>query len=109
MANVAALRSSLVWLAAFIALVGLSTHSFRKMLATYVLGVLGIAGVLLPDWEYFDRDFSRWTSPVSAEERAPSSADMSLLKRFTKNPLRLGLYATVYGLALYKWWIFVSS
>ena len=70
MANDAALRTSMIWLAAIIVVVGISTRSFKKMMATYVVGGLGIAGVLLPDWCYFNRDFSRWTSPVTAEERA---------------------------------------
>lgn len=74
MASDAALRSALVWLAVAMAVVGLSTHSFKKMMATYVAGMLGIAGILLPDWDYFDRDFSRWTTPVSGEERAAIAA-----------------------------------
>ncbi|KAG5031284.1 hypothetical protein JHK85_015266 [Glycine max] len=73
MANDAALRSSLLWLAAVILVVGICTHSLKKMMTTYVLGVLGIAAVLLPDWDYFNRDFSRWPYPVTSEERANSS------------------------------------
>ncbi|KAG6786278.1 hypothetical protein POTOM_007876 [Populus tomentosa] len=49
--------------------VGIWTLSFKKVLVTYVLGVLGIAGVLLPDWDYFDRDYSRWFSFVSEQDR----------------------------------------
>lgn len=83
MANDAALRSSLIWLAAVIVVVGISTRSLKKMMATYVVGGLGIAGVLLPDWCYFNRDFSRWTSPVTVEERASHIASTrSGLKRF---------------------------
>ncbi|PQP93863.1 signal peptidase complex-like protein DTM1 [Prunus yedoensis var. nudiflora] len=110
MANDAVFRASLVWLAAVIAVVGVCTQSFKKMMLTYVVGVLGISGLLLPDWGYFDRDFSRWTSPVSAEERASEVAQRSgLIRRFRKNPMRLVAYATVYGFALYKWWMFISS
>ncbi|KAG2699107.1 hypothetical protein I3760_07G177000 [Carya illinoinensis] len=109
MANVAALRYSLVCLAAILVVVGVTTQSFKKMMATYLVGVLGIAGVLLPDWAYFDRDFSRWTSPVTAQERASHVALRSGSTRFRIYPLRTAIYTTVYGLALYKWWIFVSS
>lgn len=73
MANAAALRYSLVCLAAILVVVGVTTQSFKKTMATYLVGVLGIAGVLLPDWAYFDRDFSRWTSPVTAQERSGST------------------------------------
>ncbi|CAN6542749.1 hypothetical protein ACFX13_019954 [Malus domestica] len=110
MANDAVFRSSLVWLAVVIVVVGICTQSLKKMMLTYVVGVLGIAGLLLPDWGYFDRDFSRWTSPVSFEERASEIAQRSgLITRFRKYPLRLAAYATVYGFALYKWWVFISS
>lgn len=47
------------------------------MMATYVLGVVGISGVLLPDWDYFNRDFSRWGYPITAEERASHLAQGS--------------------------------
>lgn len=43
-------------------------------MVTYLVGVVGIGGVLLPDWAYFDRDFSRWGTPVSVEERASANA-----------------------------------
>ncbi|KAL4604134.1 signal peptidase complex-like protein DTM1 [Castanea sativa] len=110
MANDAALRSSLIWLAAVIVVVGISTRSFKKMMATYVVGGLGIAGVLLPDWCYFNRDFSRWTSPVTVEERASHTASTrSGSIRFKIYPIRMTVYTTVYGFALYKWWIFVSN
>jgi hypothetical protein len=85
MANDAVLRSSLIWLAAIILVVGISTQSFKKMIATYVVGVLGIAGVLLPDWGYFNRDFSRWTSPITAEERAAQIAQRSGSKRLASD------------------------
>lgn len=89
MANDAALRSALVWLAAVVVVVGTCTLSFKKMVATYVVGVAGIAGVLCPDWGYFDRDFSRWTHPVTAEERASHVAQRSGLGRF--------IYIYIYG------------
>ncbi|KAG5034556.1 hypothetical protein AAZX31_04G099100 [Glycine max] len=111
MANDAALRTSLLWLAAVILVVGICTHSFKKMMATYVLGVLGIAALLLPDWDYFNRDFSRWPYPVTAEERANSSihAQGSGFLRFANSPLRVIAYSVVYGYAMYKWWEYVST
>ncbi|KAE8056905.1 hypothetical protein FH972_013637 [Carpinus fangiana] len=109
MANDAVLRSSLICLAAVILVVGISTQSFKKMVATYVVGVLGIAGVILPDWAYFNRDFSRWTSPITAEERAAQIAQRSGSKRFRIYYMRVAIYAAVYAVALNKWWMFVSS
>ncbi|PON61546.1 Microsomal signal peptidase 12kDa subunit [Parasponia andersonii] len=108
MANDAALRSALVWLAAVVCVVGLCTLSFKKMAATYVVGVVGIAGVLCPDWAYFDRDFSRWTHPVTAEERASHIAQRSG-PRVRIYPMRVIAYSIIYGFGLYKWWMFVSS
>ncbi|XVE55501.1 hypothetical protein DITRI_Ditri03aG0163700 [Diplodiscus trichospermus] len=83
MASDAALRSAVVWLAVIIVLVGIFTLSLKKMMITYAFGMVGIAGILLPDWDFFDRDFSRWCYPVTAEERASLLAQRSgLLKRF---------------------------
>lgn len=60
MANDAVLRTSLIWLAAIMALTGLYTQSLNKTAATYLFGMLAIAGVLLPDWNFFDRPVSQW-------------------------------------------------
>ncbi|KAI4307392.1 hypothetical protein L6164_030590 [Bauhinia variegata] len=109
MANDAALRSSLLLLAAIILVVGICTQSVKKMITTYVLGVLGIVGILLPDWDYFNRDFSRWGYPVTAEERASLSPHGSGFLRFADSPLRLVAYTAIYGYAVYKWWDYVSS
>ncbi|GKV09339.1 hypothetical protein SLEP1_g20854 [Rubroshorea leprosula] len=111
MVNDAALRSSMVCLAATIVAVGLWTLSLKKMMVTYVVFMLGIAGVLLPDWEYFDRDFFRWCYPVTSEERdkLTALAQRSLLRRYRIYPLRIVVYGTIYGYGLYKWWKFVSS
>ncbi|KAF9687319.1 hypothetical protein SADUNF_Sadunf02G0081200 [Salix dunnii] len=49
--------------------VGIWTLSFKKVIVTYVLGVLGIAGLLFPDWDYLDRDYSRWFSPLIEQEK----------------------------------------
>lgn len=77
MANDAALKTSLLWLAAVILAVGICTHSFKKMMVTYVFGLVSISAVLLPDWDYFNRDFSRWPYPVTAEERTESLSEGS--------------------------------
>ncbi|XP_021900556.1 signal peptidase complex-like protein DTM1 isoform X2 [Carica papaya] len=80
MASDTALRLSMVWLAAVIVVVGIWTQSLKKMMVTYVVGMLGIGGVLLPDWDFFDRDFSRWCSPVTADEREAALAQRSGLR-----------------------------
>ncbi|KAF4360368.1 hypothetical protein F8388_019454 [Cannabis sativa] len=74
MANDTGLRSGLIWLAAVVAVVGVCTLSFKKIVGTYLVGVVGLAGVFCPDWAYFDRDFSRWIHPVTADERASHAA-----------------------------------
>ncbi|KAG6496482.1 hypothetical protein ZIOFF_044349 [Zingiber officinale] len=66
-----ALRTSLLALAALMVAVGIWTFSLKKMLGTYAFGISGIAVILLPDWEFFDRDFSQWFTPMPAQ-RAPS-------------------------------------
>lgn len=67
MANDTVFRSCLLLLAAVVVVVGLYTVSFKKMVATYLFGMFGIAGILLPDWDFFDRPVSQWTSPVIVE------------------------------------------
>ncbi|KAG2646896.1 hypothetical protein PVAP13_2KG547100, partial [Panicum virgatum] len=68
------LRRSLVALAAAVVVTGLATASLRKAAATYGFGILAIAGVLLPDWEFFDRDFSQWLTPMPASRRTAAAA-----------------------------------
>ncbi|XP_010544001.1 PREDICTED: signal peptidase complex-like protein DTM1 [Tarenaya hassleriana] len=109
MGNEAALRSSMVSLAVLMALVWVWTQSLKKTLVTYLIGVCLIAGVLLPDWDFFDRPFSRWIYPVSAEERAAALAGKSGPKRIRVYPLRIIVYCTVYGFAIRKWWTLVST
>lgn len=65
----AALRISLIWLAAIMVVVGIWTQSLKKVMVTYVVGMLGIAGLFLPDWDFFDRDYSRWCYPITEEEK----------------------------------------
>ncbi|TYJ36108.1 hypothetical protein E1A91_A05G285300v1 [Gossypium mustelinum] len=109
MANEGALRSAIVWLSVIMVLVGLFTFSLKKIMVTYAFGMLGISGILLPDWDFFDRDFSRWPYPVTADERAALQARRSGFKRYRIYPMRLIIYTTIYSISLYKWWIFVSS
>ncbi|XP_004500625.1 signal peptidase complex-like protein DTM1 [Cicer arietinum] len=110
MANDATLRTSLLWLAAIILAIGICTHSFKKMMATYVLGLVGISGVLLPDWDYFNRHFSRWPYPVTVEERSAASLSHgSGFLRFACSPVRVIAYSVVYGYGIYKWWEYVAS
>ncbi|KAF3773171.1 hypothetical protein EJ110_NYTH55952 [Nymphaea thermarum] len=63
-----ALRYSLFSLAAVVCGVGLYTLSLKKMVVVYLSGLLLIAGVVLPDWEFFERDMSQWTSPRAATQ-----------------------------------------
>uniref|UniRef100_A0A5K1FRW4 Microsomal signal peptidase 12 kDa subunit n=1 Tax=Nymphaea colorata TaxID=210225 RepID=A0A5K1FRW4_9MAGN len=64
------LRYSLFSLAAVVCGVGLYTLSLKKMVVVYLSGLLLIAGVVLPDWEFFERDVSHWTSPRAATQPA---------------------------------------
>ncbi|XP_074580546.1 signal peptidase complex-like protein DTM1 [Curcuma longa] len=108
MRHEAALRTSLLALAVLMVAVGIWTCSLKKMLATYAFGISGIAVILLPDWEFFDRDFYKWFTPIPAH-RAPAAnwaADNFRLKFF---PLRLALITLIYGFGLYKWWRFQLS
>ncbi|KAM7520765.1 hypothetical protein LguiB_019727 [Lonicera macranthoides] len=111
MADDGVFRSCLVWLAAVVAVIGLYTQSLTKMMGTYLFGMFGIAGILLPDWDFFDRPVSQWCSPVCVDELGPHSSHRfpKVPTRFRMYPIRLVAYITVYGFALYKWWIFVSS
>ncbi|KAK9116367.1 hypothetical protein Sjap_015314 [Stephania japonica] len=102
--NDAVLRVSLLYLGAIVLLIGLYTYSLKKMFATYAFGLFAIAGILLPDWDFFDRDFSEWVRPMSATD-----SEQSRSKRFRVYPIRLTVYTTIYGFGLYKWWIFVFN
>ncbi|KAL9258769.1 Signal peptidase complex-like protein [Drosera capensis] len=108
MANDGPLRTSLVWLAVIILIVGISTYSFKKMMVTYLIGMLGIAGVLLPDWDYFDRDVSEWCQPITVAEIGPNAVQRPESHRFRFYPVRTVIYATVYGFGLYKWWTYIT-
>ncbi|OUZ99348.1 Microsomal signal peptidase 12kDa subunit [Macleaya cordata] len=77
MANDAILRSSLICLGVLVLVIGFYTYSFKKMFVTYVFGLFAIAGALLPDWEFFDRDFSQWTSPMPADNNDTNSSQRS--------------------------------
>ncbi|GLT31140.1 hypothetical protein SLA2020_059000 [Shorea laevis] len=111
MAEDAALRSSTVCLAVIMVIVGIWTLSLKKMMVTYMFGMLGIAGLLLPDWDFFDRDYSRWCYPVTTEERdrLAALAQRSRLRRYRIYPVRVVVYTTIYAYGLYKWWELLSS
>ncbi|KAG7599237.1 Microsomal signal peptidase 12kDa subunit [Arabidopsis suecica] len=109
MGNEAALRSSMVGLAVVMLVIWLWTQSLKKTVVTYAVGISLIGGILLPDWDFFDRSFSRWGYPVTAEERAAALARKSHPSRFRVYPMRMVLYGTVYGYAVYRWWMFVSN
>ncbi|XP_058096819.1 signal peptidase complex-like protein DTM1 isoform X4 [Magnolia sinica] len=106
MADDSVLRYSLVLLGAVVLGIGMCTLSFTKMIATYVFGLLAISGLVLPDWEFFDRDFYQWLSPMPA--RDPSTPAYRPA-RFRIYPMRLVLFTTVYGFGLYKWWNFITN
>ncbi|KAJ6818058.1 signal peptidase complex-like protein DTM1 isoform X1 [Iris pallida] len=102
------LRVCLVSLGAAVLAVGIFTFSFRKAMATYVFGLVGIAGILLPDWEFFDRDFSHWFSPMPLHP--PTSSDrVPSIGSFKLYPLRVALITTIYSFGLYKWWLIMCS
>lgn len=119
MANEAVFRSSVICLAVVILGVGIYTHySLKKMMATYVLGMVGLCGILLPDWDYFDRPISHWSSPItttslninkihSTTAPAPSSSSTTRFKYLY--PMRVVMYAIIYSYGLYKWWMFISN
>ncbi|KAK4434200.1 Signal peptidase complex-like protein DTM1 [Sesamum alatum] len=106
MENDAVLRTSLVWLAAIMVVTGLYTQSLKKAAVTYLFGMLAICGVVLPDWKYFDRPVSQWSTLVSDDDPDPSQ---SAPPRFKFYPVRLLIYTTVYGYAFHKWWKFITS
>lgn len=72
MADDGALRKCLVCLAILMMVILLYTHSLKKTMVTYVYGMFAIGGVLLPDWEFFDRPVSQWTSPMTVQHMPPS-------------------------------------
>ncbi|XP_052191257.1 signal peptidase complex-like protein DTM1 isoform X2 [Diospyros lotus] len=84
MPNDAVFRWCLVSLGATVVAVGLYTQSLKKMAATYLVGMLAIAGVFLPDWDFFDRDVSHWCSPISLHHSAAAAQPQS-----TPSSLRL--------------------
>ncbi|CAN0912179.1 Leucine aminopeptidase 2, chloroplastic [Linum grandiflorum] len=96
------LRRSLITLAAIMVVVGIWTHSLTKVGVTYMVGMCGIAGVLLPDWDFFDRDYSRWVFPLNEQEKQ----HLQLQSRRRIYPLRLIGYTIVYSYGFYKWWNF---
>ncbi|XP_077213170.1 peptidase [Tasmannia lanceolata] len=110
MASDAVLRSCLVSLGAVMVVVGIFTFSFKKMIATYAFGLFAIAGIMLPDWEFFDRKISEWFYPMSSDRSGNRISDQnSGVSRFRLYPVRLVVFTVVYGISLYKWWMFITS
>ncbi|KAM7257861.1 hypothetical protein ACFE04_013602 [Oxalis oulophora] len=85
-----------------IVVVGIWTWSLKKMMVTYVVGMLLICGLLLPDWDFFDRHYSRWCFPITSQERATLLAQRSASNRYRIYPIRLICYTAIYGFTLYK-------
>nr|DAD41128.1 TPA_asm: hypothetical protein HUJ06_015451 [Nelumbo nucifera] len=81
--------------------------AFRPRLGFLIFGTS--SRLLLPDWEFFDRDFSQWFYPMTTEQGDANSSQRSKSTGFRIYPLRIILYTTVYGFGLYKWWMFVSN
>nr|GEX00718.1 signal peptidase complex-like protein DTM1 [Tanacetum cinerariifolium] len=84
------------------------THSWKKTFATYVFGMFGIGGIVLPDWEFFDRPVSEWTSPLSVAHMPPANSPPTP-SRFRFYPVRTIIYIMVYGFAFYRWWMYIST
>ncbi|XP_059286333.1 signal peptidase complex-like protein DTM1 [Lycium ferocissimum] len=97
---------SVACLATIIVFIGLYTQSLQKMVVTYFIGMLGIIGVLSPDWESFDQSVSQWCNPLKVDNLTFES-DTST--RFRFYPVRVAIFTIVYGFVLYKWWMFISS
>ncbi|XP_055826413.1 signal peptidase complex-like protein DTM1 [Solanum dulcamara] len=97
---------SVACLAIVIVLIGLYTQSLNKMIVTYVIGMLGILGVFLPDWESFDQSVSQWCTPLKVDDFTVESCRSV---RFRFYPVRMAIFMIVYGFGLYKWCIFISA
>ncbi|GJV26707.1 signal peptidase complex-like protein DTM1 [Tanacetum coccineum] len=77
--------------------------------------MFGIGGIVLPDWEFFDRPVSEWTSPLSVAHMPPANSPptpssgsmMNLVFKFY--PVRTIIYIMVYGFAFYRWWMYIST
>ncbi|KAM7252950.1 hypothetical protein ACFE04_025568 [Oxalis oulophora] len=96
MANDGAIRTCMVWLAVVILVIGIWTCSWKKTIATYLVGMFIIAALLLPDWDFFDRDFSRFSYPITSQERAAILAQRSASNRENGNAnFRLRLKITM--------------
>ncbi|KAK1314260.1 hypothetical protein QJS10_CPA06g02066 [Acorus calamus] len=92
-----ALRSSLVSLGAVIVLIGICTFSFKKMFVTYAFGLFAIAGLVLPDWEFFDRDVSQWFSPMPFDDARGRGYSDQITRSGSNNDLK-----ALMGVALFN-------
>ncbi|KAL9247654.1 hypothetical protein vseg_021065 [Gypsophila vaccaria] len=109
MGNDASFTRSLLCLAVVIITVGICTHSFKKMVVTYFVGLLGISAILLPDWDFFDRDVSQWTRPVTVDGMSPGDVLRRGSTRFRFYPMRTLIYGVAYSFGFYKWWNYVTQ
>ncbi|KAG5573303.1 hypothetical protein H5410_063069 [Solanum commersonii] len=97
---------SVACLAIVVVFIGLYTQSLNKMIVTYFIGILGILGVFLPDWESFDQSVSHWGTPFKVDE---FTAESCRSLRFRFYPVRMAIFTILYGFGLYKWWMFIST
>ncbi|XP_057533417.1 signal peptidase complex-like protein DTM1 [Amaranthus tricolor] len=109
MADDAVFRRCLLCLAVVIIVVGYNTLSFKKMLVTYFVGLAAISGVLLPDWDFFDRDPFQWTYPLTVDQINRSDVLRNGSTRFRFYPIRTMIYGVVYAFGFYKWWTYVTQ
>ncbi|THU69812.1 hypothetical protein C4D60_Mb08t18360 [Musa balbisiana] len=105
----AALQKGMVVIVAAVVVVGVCTFSLEKMLATYAVGIVGIAGILLPDWEFFHQDFPQWFAFMRARRATAAAGRSPASLRFRLYPLSSALITLIYGFGLFQWWMFVSS
>ncbi|XP_009413547.2 signal peptidase complex-like protein DTM1 isoform X1 [Musa acuminata AAA Group] len=103
----AALQKGMVVIVAAVVVVGVCTFSLEKMLATYAVGIVGIAGILLPDWEFFHQDFPQWFAFMRARRATAGRCPASW--RFRLYRLSSALITLIYAVGLFRWWMFVSS
>ncbi|KAL7127756.1 hypothetical protein ABFS83_14G272700 [Erythranthe nasuta] len=106
MGNDAVLRICLIWLAAIMVLTGMYTQSLKKTAATYLFGMLAIGGVVLPDWNFFDRPLSHWCTLVSAGNDDDNGPTQSRMKLY---PVRIVIYTAVYGFGFREWLNYIRS
>lgn len=103
-------------LAAFIW--GYYTWSFKKMIVTYIVGVLCSMLVVIPDWAFFKRPPSEWGYPMPTDKDSAiaQKARFQILnktpnstQRFNFYPLRMIVFILSYGYMIYKTVKYITS